>query len=452
MKVHTLTLLLAVSGVALAQEAETVDPAAADAIAPQNPNYFLGDNISLLDGLLSPHLHIVSAFGGTTAEDQADLALNPHDPQADATLQSLEGGLSLRAGMLQGFAVYSATTDADGELDGTLEEGFLKLVDLPFNLELRGGQFFNRFGFQNAVHNHGWQFVDINLVNGRFLTEGEYITQGGEVTWNAPTKWGPTALSLAYGGVPAHGHGEEEDHGHGEEAEFEADGAFFQDWTASANLVTRFDYNDFHQFTGIGSGAWGRNEFGRNTEIYGLGLQYEWRENGYDPGGKYVRWRTQAMARGIEVLGGHGHGEEHDEEEEGHDEEEEGHDEEEEGHDEEEEGHDEEEEGHDEEEEGHDEEEEIVRETLDEFGFYTMLAYGWNDRLETSIRGEWVSGIDEMGLDDRWRISPAMTFFLNDYQTSHLRLQYNYDISDSFGEDHSFWAQLSWTFGGPEVR
>ncbi len=318
-------------------------------------------------------------------------------------------------------------------------------MDLPLGLELRGGQFLNRFGFQNAVHNHGWFFVDQNLINGRFLNEGELTTLGGEVTWNVPVPWGPTALSIAYGGLPNHSHNHHHGHEHEEEAEFEAELANFNNWVASANLVRRFDYNDFHQLTGIGSAAVGENEFGRLTQVYGLGFQYEWRENGYEAGARYLRWRTQGMIRGIEALSGFGHDHGHDDHDHHDDHHEEEHHHDEDHH------HDEHGAEHDEHGE-HDEETSIARRNLDDVGFYTMLAYGWNDRIETSIRGEWVSGIDEMGLDDRWRVSPAFTYFLNRNKTSHFRLQYNYDFSDDFGDEHSVWAQFQWSFGGPEVR
>ncbi len=453
MKLHHILLpFIALSGL-LHAETEEIERMT-DPIEPTNPSWFMGGDLPLFGGLIRPNVNVVSAFGGTTAEDQADLALGHHDPQRDATLQALEGSLSLRAGMLQGFAVYSAYSDAEGDLDGELEEAFLKLVDLPFGLELRGGKFLNRFGFQNAVHNHGWFYVDQNLINGRFLNEGELTTLGGDVTLNIPVPWGPTALTMAYGGLPSHSH-EDHDHGHGDEAEFEAEGANFNNWVASANLVSRFDYNDFHQLTGIGSGAWGENEFGRTTQVYGLGFQYQWRENGYEPGGRYLRWRSEAMLRDAQVMSGlHGH----DHDEHGHDDHGDHDDHGEDHHDEDhydedhhgEEHHDEHD--HHEEEGEHHEDEGIRRDSFDEFGFYTMIGYGWNDSLETSLRGEWVSGVDAMGLDDRWRISPAMTYFLNDSRTSHFRLQYNYDISDSFGDEHSVWAQFQWTFGGAEVR
>lgn len=378
------------------------------------------DDDSLFGGVLSPHLHIFSAFGYSTAEHGA-LAVNDHDPQREATLQGFEPGLSLRAGKLQGFATAAGITDSAGEFSFTLEEGFLKLIDLPLGLQLRGGQYLNRFGFQNSVHNHGWSYVDQNLVNGRFLNEGELITQGGEISWNVPlSMMQASVISASVGRVEAHdhGHGEEE---HAEEAEFEAEGANFIDTVVTATWVNQYDIDDRNRITGVLSGAWGDNQFGRSSQVYGLGLEYLWRDNGYQPGGNSLRFRNELMYRHFGAISGHLPGEE--EEEEHHDEEEEEH-------------------GH---EEGH-------RANLDEFGLYSSLIYGIDDRIETGLRVGWVSGISEAGLDDRVRVSPSLTWYANESRTMQARLQYNWDHSDDFGSEHSVWFQLGFNFGGAEVR
>ena len=382
-----------------------------------------GDDMSI-GGILYPHLHVISAFGYSTA-DRGELAVNDHDPQREATLQGLEPGLSLRAGKLQGFANATGITDSEGEFSFTLEEGFVKLVDLPFGLQLRGGQYLNRFGFQNSVHNHGWMYVDQNLVNGRFLNEGELITQGGEVSWNVPiAALQASVISASVGRVRTHGHGHGEEE-HGEEAEFEAEGANFDDTVVTAAWVNQYDINDMNRITGIVSGAWGDNEFGRTSQVYGIGLEYLWRENGYDPGGNSLRVRTELMYRDFGAIAGH-----HEEEEHGH--------------------HDEHEDEH-EDEHGH-EEEEGRRGSLDEFGLYSSVVYGIDDRVEAGLRAGWVSGISEAGLDDRFRLSPTLTWYANADRTLQARLQYNWDHSDDFGSEHSIWFQLGLNFGGPEVR
>jgi hypothetical protein len=402
--------------------------ALAEEVSPATIDWLSGSNVNF-GGFLFPNIHAFGVFGASSGE-QSDLAVNAHDPQADATLQAIEPGISLRAGMLQGFANAAGLTDASGNFSFSLEEGFLKLVDLPLGLQLRGGQFYNRFGFQNSVHNHGWMFVDQNLVNGRFLNEGEMVTQGGEVSWNVPLDFfQASVISASVGGLPSHSHGAHAEHG-GEESEFEAEGANFTDRLVTATWVNQYDINDMNRITGIFSGAWGDNLFGRETQVYGVGLEYLWRENGYGAGGKSLRWRSELMLRDIEAVSGHLPGEE-EEEEEGHEEHAEH--------------------GHGEEEEHHEEEASRVA-SFDEFGLYSMLVYGFNDQLETGLRAEWVSGIDAMGLDDRVRLSPMITWYANEARTLQARLQYNWDHSDSFGSESSIWFQIGINWGGAEVR
>jgi len=418
-----------------------------------------------IGGFLFPHLHAFGAFGGTTGHAN-DLAVGHHDPQQDATLQGVEPGLSLRAGMLEGFATGSGTTDHDGDFSFELEEAFLKLVDLPLGLELRGGQFLNRFGFQAAVHNHSWDFVNQNLVNGRFLTEGELITRGGEVTVPVPlSMMSASFLSVSVGDARVEDHDHEEgEHGHGGEAAFEGEGAYFGDILTGVHWVNQYDINDRNRLSATVSGAFGENLFGRDSQIYGLGFEYLWRENGYSAGGRSLRWRTEAMLRSVDAISGHLPGEEEDEHhdehgEEDHDEHgEEHHDEHgEEHHDEHgEEHHDEHGEEHHDEHEGEDEhehEDEAPRyDSFDEFGAYSSLVYGFNDNLEAGLRGEWVSGINDFGLDERWRVSPALTWYANQERTLQVRLQYDYDYSQDFGSESSVWLQVGFNWGSAEVR
>ena len=408
---------------AVALAGETFFPEPEEAVelevANSSINWWTGEGVSL-GGILFPHIHALGAFGGSTASEIDSLAVGHHDPQANATLQTLEPALSLRAGdYLEGFATYTIFSDPDGRLDeGELEEAFLKLRNLPGGFEIRGGRYFNRFGFQNNIHSHAWDFVNQNLLNGRILQEGEFITDGGEVTWNLPTSF-DSALSFSYGVAPDH---EEEGHGE-EESIFEGEGARFIDEIYSAHYLASYNYDDFNQHRVTLSGAWGDNEFGRTTQLYGIGYEYQWRENGLIPGGSYFRWRNELAYR---TFGAVGEGEE--EEEEHHEGEEE------------------------EEEEEHGHGGDGPRADLDDIGLYTMLAYGFNDRVEAGLRFDYVSGISDAGLDERFRVSPNLTFSLNAQRTLFLRLQYDYDNSNDFGSEHSAWAQIGFNWGGPEVR
>ncbi|MCH2059832.1 MAG: hypothetical protein MK183_04325 [Verrucomicrobiales bacterium] len=418
-----------------------------EGIAPEDAAVWAGltaghghSNMSI-GGVLFPNLHAVSAYGHSSAE-QSSLAVNDHDPQRDWTIQGLEPSLSLRAGMLQGFVNGTGITDSEGDFSFGLEEGFLKLIDLPLGLELRGGQYLNRFGFQNSIHNHGWFNVDQNLVNGRFLNEGELMTQGGEISWNVPLQsMQASMLSASFGRAEVHEHGH---HGeeHGEEAEFEAEGANFSDDLFTIAWLNQYDIDDMNRFQGVLSAAWGDNGYGRNTEVYGAGLEYLWRENGYAAGGQSLRWRNEIMYRNVDAVSGHLPGEEehHDEHGDEHHDEHGDDDHDEHGDD-----------DHDDHGDEHHDEDEAHRDSFGEVGLYSSVTYGLNDQLEAGLRAGWVSGISEAGLDERFRLSPSLTWY-NESRTVQARVQYNWDHSDDFGNEHSIWFQLGLNFGGPEVR
>lgn len=168
------------------------------------------------------------------------------------------------------------------------------------------------------------------------------------------------------------------------------------------NWTNVVNYNDFHQFRFGASGAWGDNLSDYRTTVYGAHLEYQWRENGFDPGGRYFRVRSEAMTNRYRV------------------------------------------------------EDEIVEgrppETQQDFGAYLSALYGLSNNLELGLRGEFVSGNSETGQDSRFRVSPGITWYANDARTLRCRLQYNCDNSNTRGTDHAVWAQVSLTWGGPEVR
>src|SRR5690606_37865803 len=185
-------------------------------------DWWTGRDVTVAD-IFTPHFHVRSVYGETSGAHVEDVINGGHDPQRDGwTLQTLEPGASLRLGEhLEGFANYSFRTDSEGDFDGDWEEAFLKFKT-PGDMEWRGGQFLNRFGFQSASHNHAWDYVDQNLLNGRFLQEGEFMSQGGDLTWRLPASF-DSAFTVGGGGLRVHDHGhsahahhhhEEENHHH----------------------------------------------------------------------------------------------------------------------------------------------------------------------------------------------------------------------------------------------
>lgn len=365
-----------------------------------------GYDVSLWD-ILFPHFHVDSAYG-TSTRPQEDLQVGHHDPSTRGwTWQNIEAALSGRINDYNEFFVtYAGNISPEGDWNGLVEEWFWKFKNLPGNFELRLGQTYSRFGIQNTYHPHGFEWVDQYLVNGRLLGEDSLTIRGVELTWILPTSFLSSSwnsqLDIAYGRAPKneeHGHEEEEESRfHAEEAQFND-----EDNILAANWTNVYTYNDFNLYRMGVSGVWGKNLAQGNTHIYGVHLEYQWRQNGYASGGRYFRLRGEAMFRRFEVgeeVGG----------------------------------------------------DEVLSEFQKDWGYYLSALYGFNNRIELGLRTEFVSGDLETGMDNRMRISPAVTYYLNEARTLRFRLQYNYDRSSHYGTDHGVWGQLSFSWGGPEVR
>ena len=193
----------------------------------------------------------------------------------------------------------------------------------------------------------------------------------------------------------------------------------------------RYRFSDFHSLTGGLSYAGGDNGFSRRTDVAGVDLEFLWRENGLEPGGRAFRWRNEFLWRQVEASASHGHEDEHEEHagdgEEAH--------------------HDDHGDAHE------DDHEEITSGTFNETGLYSTAVYTWNAHLDTGLRVGWVEGISEFGQDERLRVSPNLTWWLDNDRRIGLRTQYNYDAFGDGGDEHSVWFQVSIALGSStEVR
>lgn len=384
-----------------------------------------------IGGALFPHLHLRGVAGGNDGPDGRSATAH-HDPRYDGFnfSQGLEAGFSLRAGEhLEGFATGALTWDREShDWDAELEEAFAKVRGLPGGFEVRAGRFLNRFGRQNSLHVHGYDFVDQNLINGVLLGEHGLAADGGELSWNIPLPF-PSVISAGFGRAVTfdhdHGHDDHSPHGHHGGGGHDAHDPDPDGFALTGNLFTvrwlsRYQYNDFHRFSGGVSYARGENGFHRHTSVFGVDLEYLWRENGLEPGGRELRWNTGVFHRraGIRYAGGHGHhGEFHRA---GHD--------------------------HD-----HDPEPSSLRgETVSGTGVMTSVVWSAGRWWDAGLRAEWLDG--HRGQPERWRVSPAVTFRPDPGRHLLLRLQYNHDCTRGTGDDHAVWLQFGVDFGGREVR
>jgi hypothetical protein len=397
----------------------------------------------------TPSVHLNVAVGDSSAKHPEQLAVGHHDPtREDGTVQGLELGLSLRAGeYLEGFATYTLSYGAEEEWDYGWEEAFLKLKQLPGNFAIRGGRMLSHYGYHNNLHLHAWDFVDMPLVLGRFLGDDGLIIDGGDITWHYERDVWTFLVIGGYGKAKTHSHDhdahdEHEEHEEHEDEHASHDEGGFSDHVGLGRLEARFAPTDFnHHIAGVSlaSGDNGYND--KNTTVLNLDYSYQWRENGYEPGGRAFRWHTEVLYRwvGFQIVEHH-----HDEHEEEHHEDE--HDDE---HDEE--HHDEHDDEHEEEHGDHEGEETASSSTEGEWGFYTEGIYSFNAHFDTGLRFGYVEGNDTLGTEERYRLSPAATWYLNSAHNLSARLQYNYDHLEN-SEEHAIWMQVGFSWGGPEVR
>ncbi len=362
-----------------------------------------GTRFSLSD-VLFPALNVQSAFGTSTA-DPADLVSGHHDPDRHGfTVQNLEFSLGAKCGALGLLGTYAAKIDQADRWKGTIEEYYAAVGSLPLQATVKGGRFYTRFGFQNQNHPHDFTMVDQFIANGRLLGEDSLTVHGGELSLpilrDLPTGW-EDRLTISYGQIPATE--EEEEHG-GAEPAFESEAAFFSEWATTADYTLTFAATSATLHTGGVSAAWGDNHFGRSTQVYGAHYEYLWRTEGalragghdHQETSEHLRWRSEGMLRSFGAIA-EGTGKRRD---------------------------------------------------FTDFAAYSVLTYGLpGGKWQGHLRAEYASGTAEAGLPERWRLSPAATWSPSASLPLNVKLQYNYDHSPSFGDEHSVWLQFNLHWG-----
>jgi len=392
------------------------------------------------------------AVGTSSASDiEGGTQLGGHDPnQRGFTVQGVEASF---AGAVDPYfranANITFSVDSSGDSFLELEEAFMETISLPWNLQLRGGQYLTEFGRHNPTHLHAWNFVDVPLVNGRFLGPDGLRNPGARLSWLMPTPFfsealfgvqdsqGETATGFRSSG---HSHGEKEDEGlpfafrhpdNDRGVQEIGDLLFSARYSASVEL-TEAQTLLFGASAAFGPNANGGEDAGdTDTQIYGADLTWKWKSPRHNAGFPFVLWQTEAMVRRYEAG-------RFDWDENGNDLPDDG---------------------------------EVLNggspavlagETLVDYGFYTQLLYGFRkswvaglrfdylwgeeadyERLNLTLDGEPVGR--DLSRADRWRISPNLTWYPSEF--SRIRLQYNYDDRQGVGRDHSIWLQFEFVLG-----
>ncbi|HSH92793.1 MAG TPA: hypothetical protein VK968_01470 [Roseimicrobium sp.] len=358
---------------------------------------------------------IMNAGWSTAADPSAYLQLGDHDP--------LRRGFSLRNAEIaldgavdpyfKGFANIVLKLDSNNETSIELEETYLQSSSLPAGLQLKAGQFFAAFGRQNTMHPHQWAFVDAPLILNRTFGPDGLRNPGAQLSWLVPLPFyteaflgvfngeGGTAYSFRNGGEP-------DALGINRYAGRATSGGHvsgFADLLFVPRIASSFELTDNQTLlTGV-SAAFGPNDTGADsrTEIYGADIFWKWKPSTAQAGFPFVSVQSEFLYRRFGAAADPTAAPA------------------------------------------------LPAENIRDWGFYSQVSYGFRERWIAGLRGEFVTGNNAFldGVDvfrgDRTRISPALTFLPSEF--SKLRLQYNYDRGQNFGDDHSIWLQMEFMLG-----
>ncbi|HVZ65302.1 MAG TPA: hypothetical protein VG936_12080 [Lacunisphaera sp.] len=356
---------------------------------------------------------VLDAGWSSVKDPSSFLQLGDHDP--------IKRGFALRNAEIavdgavdpyfKGFSNIVLKLDKNNETEIELEESFLESTALPANLQLKAGQYFAAFGRQNPQHPHTWFFADAPLVLNRMFGPDGLRSLGAQVSWLAPTPFytevflsvmdgeGGTAFSFRNPGEP------DADN----VSRFAGRATFArplhgaQDLLFVPRIASSFDLSDTQTLLAGVSGAFGPNDTGPHarTEVYGADLYWKWKPANATQGFPFLAWQSEALYRrfeaGEDVVAG------------------------------------------------------LPAESLRDYGFYSQLVYGFKPRWIAGVRFDSVNG--NAGAFDpsdpfrgrRWRFSPDVTFLPSEF--SKVRLQYNHDHGEQFGDADSVWMQLEFGLG-----
>ena len=170
------------------QRAVSADKASADS-ANKRPGSselpLLGSVAGALQSL-NPDISLIADLALAYFSDDEPPVIGGHDPQESGfTLQQLELDVSAAVDPYFRFDANLVFSQYGVEI----EEVYATTLALPWNLQLRAGQFLTRFGRINATHPHSWLFVDQALVIGKFFGGEGNRALGAELSVLLPLPW-----------------------------------------------------------------------------------------------------------------------------------------------------------------------------------------------------------------------------------------------------------------------
>ncbi len=324
----------------------------------------------------------------SSARDLDRIEVGDHDPmQRGFNARNLE--LAFDGAVdpyFEAFANIVFKLDSQNETEVEVEEAFAQTTSLPWGLQLKAGQFFAPLGRMNATHPHTWDFVDAPLVQGRLLGPDGLRGVGVQASWVLPTPWYAQlifAVQNGEGGTASafRNLGEDGTLFGRDTIDRQLRGA--QDLLFVPRFETSVDFSSTRTLLLGASGAFGPNDTGpdTHTQIYAVDAFYKWKPSNAEGGYPYVKWQTEALWRRAEVGRGL-------------------------------------------------DDSFPVRETLEDWGAYSQVQWGFAKGWAAGVRGDYLHMDNSEFTDDpdrqtRWRASADITWYPSEF--SKLRLQYNHD-------------------------
>ncbi len=339
----------------------------------------------------------VFALAASSASDLSHLEVGDHDPQqrgfnARNAEIAIDGAVDP---YFEGFANIVLLLDNNNETEIELEEAFMQTTDLPFGLQVKGGQFFAAFGRLNPTHPHTWDFADTPLVVGRLLGSDGLRGVGAQISWTLPVSWYSQFLFAVQNGQGNTGYSFRnlgEDGVFYDRVTINRSASMLQDFAWIPRWENSIDLSPTQVVLVGASGAFGVNDTGENTntQIYGGDLLYKWKSPRAEGGFPFVKWQSEYMYRRFEAGRGL-------------------------------------------------DDSFPVAETFHDWGMYSQVLWGFKKGWVTGIRGDFLHMQNSDYTSDpdrqsRSRISADLTWYPTEF--SKIRLQYNHD----WLQENEFWA------------
>jgi hypothetical protein len=336
-------------------------------------------------------LDAMFALAGSSARDIDRVEVGDHDPQqrgfnARNIELAFDGAVDP---YFQGFANIVFKLDNDNNTEVEAEEAFAQTTNLPFNLQLKAGQFFDAFGRINPTHPHVWDFADAPIVVGRLLGPDGLRGVGTQLSWVLPVPWyAQLSLGVQNGrGATAYSFRNPGDNGmffarETNDRELRGLGDFL--W--QPRFETSVDLSSTQVVLAGVSGAFAPNDTGAHTrtQIYGGDFLYKWKSEHAEGGFPFVKWQTEVMYRRFEAGRGV-------------------------------------------------DDMFPVAETFHDWGLYSQVLWGFKKGWVAGIRGDYYDAQDSRLTDDldrqsRSRVTANLTWYPTEF--SKIRLQYEHDFMD----------------------